>query len=368
MLRLFALLAAGAVFGAAGAEPAALDEQTALRIEALRRLKGADLESNPSLKGAVLKVLEKTRGTPQFVELVEEFKLKGHGEALLEYALAHPGESSGVEAFRLAYAELGKAAVLKGLDTPKASALVELIGNSSEKELHAVLRAAVSETARPVELRREMVKALCKSQDCAEFLIGLAEKGELPADLKLAASAELNRAPWPHVRKSAGELLPLPQSQNAEPLPPVHELAKRVGDPVSGEKLFFSETVACASCHQVNGKGMDYGPRLSEIGTKLGKEALYESILDPSAGISFGYEGWAIELQNGDEAFGLLASETEDEIAIKTQNGVTSRYKKSEVVKRQKLATSVMPAGLQLTMSTQELVDLIEFLATLRKQ
>ena len=78
-------------------------------------------------------------------------------------------------------------------------------------------------------------------------------------------------------------------------------------------------------------QGTDFGPNLSEIGTKLAKEAIYESILDPSAGIAFGYEPWAVELANGDEAFGLVTSETADEIAIKAPNGIVSRFKKSEI-------------------------------------
>ena len=41
--------------------------------------------------------------------------------------------------------------------------------------------------------------------------------------------------------------------------------------------------------------------------------------------------------------------------------------KKADIAKRQKLTTSLMPVGLQLTMSTQELVDLVEYLASLKK-
>ena len=117
----------------------------------------------------------------------------------------------------------------------------------------------------------------------------------------------------------------------------------------------------------MNGKGTDVGPQLTEIGTKLGKDALYESILDPSSGISFGFEAWSIELQNGDELFGLITSETADEVTVKSQTGVIAKAKKSEIAGRQKLATSLMPTGLQLTMSTQELVDLVEYLSTLKK-
>jgi putative heme-binding domain-containing protein len=118
----------------------------------------------------------------------------------------------------------------------------------------------------------------------------------------------------------------------------------------------------------VKGQGVDFGPDLSEIGTKLGKDAIFEAILDPSAGISFGYEAFQLQLKSGDEAFGLLASETADEIAIKAVGGIVTRYKKSEVAKREQMKLSIMPAGLQQNMSAQELVDLIEYLASLKKQ
>jgi putative heme-binding domain-containing protein len=125
--------------------------------------------------------------------------------------------------------------------------------------------------------------------------------------------------------------------------------------------------VGCIKCHQVNGEGIDFGPSLSEIGTKLGKDALYESILDPSAGISFGFEAWQIELKSGDEAFGLLVSDTADEIAVKSQGGIVTRYKKSEVTKREQQKLSIMPAGLPQAMSVADLVDLVEYLASLKK-
>ena len=134
-----------------------------------------------------------------------------------------------------------------------------------------------------------------------------------------------------------------------------------------GAEVFARSTVGCINCHQVNGKGTDFGPNLSEIGTKLGKDALYEAILDPSAGISFGFEAWQIELKSGDEAYGLIVSDTTEEIAVKTQAGIVTRYKKSEVAKREQQKLSIMPAGLQQTMSPEDLVDLVEYLSSLKK-
>jgi len=142
---------------------------------------------------------------------------------------------------------------------------------------------------------------------------------------------------------------------------------KMKGDAAKGAVMYRRDTVGCIKCHQVNGEGVDFGPNLSEIGTKLGKDALYEAILDPSAGVSFGYEAWQIELKNGDEAYGLIISDTADEIAVKTQGGIVARYKKSDIAKREQQKLSIMPAGLQQTMSTQDLADLVEYLSSLKK-
>lgn len=139
------------------------------------------------------------------------------------------------------------------------------------------------------------------------------------------------------------------------------------GDPAKGAQIFRRPEVNCISCHQVRGEGVDFGPALSEIGSKLAREALFEAILDPSAGISFGFEAWQITLKDGDEAFGLIASETEDELVLKLQGGTLNRLKKADIAGREKQKLSVMPAGLQASLTTAEFVDLVEYLASLKK-
>ena len=139
------------------------------------------------------------------------------------------------------------------------------------------------------------------------------------------------------------------------------------GDAQKGAQVFARPEVGCINCHRINEKGADVGPALSEIGNKLGKDALYEAILDPSAGIAFGYEAWQIDLKSGDEAYGIIVSETADELVLKDAKAISTRIKKSDIAKRQQSKISLMPAGLQLTMSTQDLVDLVEYLSSLKK-
>jgi len=344
-----------------------LDERTAIAIEALSRLKGMDLEANPGVKSAVLKVLDQVRGRPQFVELVRDFRIKGQDPALVELAAQNANNSTGTDAARLLLDNEATGLFRASMETTNVVRLVEVLGNTLDRRAVPLLEPLVADLARDPSLRKQAVRSLALTQEGARVLLKLAREEKLPADLKLTAAAELHNVRWADIKTEAAQALPLPQGLNSEPLPSIAELAKRSGDAAKGAAVFRRETVGCNRCHQVNGEGIDFGPALSEIGAKLGKDALYESILDPSAGISFGFEAWQLELANGDEVFGLITSETADEISVKAQTGITTRYRKPDVARREKQALSTMPSGLQQSLSVEDLVDLVEYLSTLKK-
>ncbi|HKS38270.1 MAG TPA: hypothetical protein VJW76_13825 [Verrucomicrobiae bacterium] len=348
------------------AEPLEPD-RIATIVEALTRLGPEKVNANPKLKEALDRVIEATKGTPQFVELVRDFGIKNQNPALLEIALRHSNTSSGVDAARLIIDNQDWALLKDSLESTNALKTAEVLGNTGDKRVVPLLAPLVVHLQRDVGLRKQAVRSLAQIQEGAAHVLQLAKEEKLPGDLKFTAATELHNVRWPILKAEAAPLLPLPQGQNAQPLPPIAELMKMKGDAVKGSEVFRRDMVACIKCHQVNREGIDVGPNLSEIGTKLGKDALYESILDPSAGISFGYEAWQIELKNGDEAFGLIVSETADEIAMKAQTGIVTKHKKPDVTKREKQKLSIMPAGLQQAMTTQELVDLVEYLSSLKK-
>ncbi len=343
-------------------------QKITIAVEALTRMENLNLDEKPAVKAAVNRVLAKTRGTPNFVKLVQHFQLTNQNAGLLEVAISNPKDESGVEAMRLLLASHDLSAVKDALQSTNAARLVEALGNTKEKQVVPLLTPLVTDESRPLEARRAAVRALAQTQDGAASLLALARAEKLPQNLQFIAATELNSARWPEIKSEAAKVLPLPAGQNAQPLPPVSELVKLNGDVAKGSEIFRRETVGCIKCHQVRGEGRDVGPALSEIGTKLPKEALYESILDPSAGISFGFEAWQVQLKSGDDAYGLKTSDTAEEIAIKDTNGIVTRYKRGEIASMQQMKISIMPAGLQMTMTTQELVDLVEYLASLRKQ
>ncbi len=346
-------------------------DKTALAVEALSRLQGVDINANPKLKEAVMRVLEKTRGTANFVKLVQQFKLPGQDAGLLEVAAAQPSGESGVEAMRLVLAG-GNAKIieeaLSGTNGVMAARIIEALGNTAEKQAVKFLAPVLADGQRDAVLRKQAVRSLARTSDGANEVLKLAREEKLAEALKFTASAELSAVRWPEIKAEAAKVLPPLQGQNAAPLPPISELVKRKGDAANGAKIYFNANPGCANCHVVNGRGIELGPNLSEIGTKLGKDALYEAILEPSSGVSFGFEAWSFTLKNGDEAYGLLASETADEVAVKAVGGIVTRLKKGDIESRQQSKLSIMPAGLQAAMTAQELVDLVEYLSTLTKK
>ncbi|MEN9573592.1 MAG: hypothetical protein RL514_1447 [Verrucomicrobiota bacterium] len=340
-------------------------------IEALTRLGPEQVHANPRLSEALGKVLAATRGTPQFVQLVQQFKVAGQTAGLLEVAAKLPTDEAGVTALRLVLATgdtTALAAALTGKDTNAAVKLAEALGNTGAKQLPALLLPLVPDPLRDAALRKQAVRSLARTQDGAAALLQLARADKLPADVKFTATTELNAVRWPELKTEAAKLLPPPPGQGDKALPPVAELLAMKGNARRGAEVFTRETVGCAKCHVVNGQGVDFGPALSEIGSKLGKDALLEAILDPSAGISFGYEAWSVESKDGEEFFGLLVSETGEELSVKTQGGAVTKLKKATLARRQQSKLSIMPAGLQQTMTPQELADLLEYLATLKKK
>ena len=65
---------------------------------------------------------------------------------------------------------------------------------------------------------------------------------------------------------------------------------------------------------------------------------LYTAILDPNAAISFGYEGVAIEAGDGRKLIGYVASDGDQEVAIKVPGGALITVKADEIKERKPLA------------------------------
>ena len=105
--------------------------------------------------------------------------------------------------------------------------------------------------------------------------------------------------------RSAWRLPVICQRRNtgAKKMPVMSDLSALKPEATNGHKVFGN---ACAVCHQVDKEGFDFGPDLTEIGSKYPKDGLLESIVHPSAGISFNNEGYELKMKDGSTLTGII--------------------------------------------------------------
>src|SRR5262249_11857586 len=240
------------------------------------------------------------------------------------------------------------------------------LANAGHDLAVAELMPIVKDAKRDLELRRQATRAVARTKNGAVQLIKLAEAKQLAKELEPAAGSALAVAPWKELKKQVAALFPLPPGKDKKPLPDMADLTKMKGDPAAG-KLVFAKAGTCANCHVVNGEGKEVGPSLSEIGKKLSREALFESILYPSASISHNYETWILETKKGDVANGILVSQTPDEVVLKCADALVRTFNRTEIESLSRSPISLMPADLHKDLTPQDLADVVEYMLTLRE-
>ena len=182
-----------------------------------------------------------------------------------------------------------------------------------------------------------------------------------PAGVKIIdgvlASEQAGRAALPHLQI----LL------NAEPQPEearnkaMTALSEMKGNPSKGRTVFIQN---CTACHRVaGGEGADYGPNLKEVGKRLNRFKIVQSIIDPSVEVDAKYLTTKIFTLDGVSVSGLVVQEDKDTVVI-----FDGKDKKSipvaDIDTRSVIKQSSMPADQAATFSPGEFLDLIEYLAS----
>ncbi len=337
--------------------------------EALSRIDRQALRSDPQAQTAINQRLDAVQDPGKLVELIDRLQLQSRYPQLVDIAASHPDASVGVEAARTLLKH-GQTLLNEALATDRsdrAIGLIQVLGRSADNRAVDLLRPLLQDAQRTRNQRAEALRAMAKIRRGAEQLVQQAEKGDLPTDLRELAAAELSRIPWGDLRKQAVQLLPPPPTKDNALLPSIRDLARLRGRIDAGRKIFMTAGT-CNKCHTVGAEGKHVGPDLSEIGGKLSREALIESVLFPSAGISHNYETHTVELADGNVLTGILIEASDGEIQVKDSEGVVHRFDRSEVDSISKQPISIMPADLQKNLTQQDLVDLVEYLTTLRKR
>jgi putative heme-binding domain-containing protein len=144
------------------------------------------------------------------------------------------------------------------------------------------------------------------------------------------------------------------------------ELDRLKGDPDAGKEIFLSPKHGCYACHRAVGRGGNVGPDLSQVGRFRTRAELLESVVFPNLTIAPQYVTHQVTTKDGRAWTGLILRETADAIFLRTTDLAEVRVARKEIDEVHPSAVSLMPEGLERTMTRQELRDLLEFLCRQR--
>jgi putative heme-binding domain-containing protein len=134
------------------------------------------------------------------------------------------------------------------------------------------------------------------------------------------------------------------------------------GDVRRGQAVYLNGKVQCTACHAMGYQGGNIGPELTHIGKIRTERDLVESIMFPSASFVRSYEPVKVTTKAGAVHNGLIRSETTAEITLQLDAERQVRISRDDIDEMVPGKVSIMPAGLDQQLSTQELADLVAFL------
>ena len=203
-------------------------------------------------------------------------------------------------------------------------------------------------------------RILGNAKSSAAFLEAV-RSGEVTLDQAPASLVEnLRRHPDAEVKKLAADVLP-PVVERSDVIAAYEPALALQGDAVKGRQAFMKACLACHKTHE--GEGIQVGPPIESFAS-AGAESLLGHILDPNREVAPQYQAYTYELADGSVLTGLILAENSAEITLRMPGGLDRTFPRSAVASMKGLGQSLMPEGLEATLTVEEMADLLAYIAT----
>lgn len=265
-----------------------------------------------------------------------------------------PQENAAVEAVLAAFTPT--------IPPPLAEELLDALRASQAPALGPALVKVLKQL--PPASRNRALALIVERPDAVRALLDAIEKGEarfdwLALDQRVSLAAHPDKTIAARARKllDLGGGLPNPDRQKViEDLKPI-VLAKN-GDAAQGKKVFAQH---CSKCHQHSGEGTAIGPDLTGFAVHP-KEEILIHILDPSRSVEGNFKAWRVQTTDERTLLGIIGAQTATTLELIDGEARRHVLPKDEIASLVETDKSLMPEGFEKVMSTQELIDLLEFL------
>jgi putative membrane-bound dehydrogenase-like protein len=241
---------------------------------------------------------------------------------------------------------------------------VRMLASHSRPEVADVLLAHWNSYGPAV--RREVTESLFARADrLPRLLEALSSKQVLANQFEPRRLEQLRKHADLKIREVALALLAENVSADRQAIVAAYRTALAMEANVDHGRQAFRKN--CATCHRLENEGHDVGPDLrSAVRDKPG-EYLLVAILDPSREVDPRYLNYVVTTKKGQTITGLIAAETSSSLTLRRGEGAEDTILRSQIDSIEATAKSVMPEGLELQLSRQDVADLIAYLQLVTK-
>jgi putative heme-binding domain-containing protein len=181
-----------------------------------------------------------------------------------------------------------------------------------------------------------------------------------PNEISPANRQRLLKHPNPALQQRAQTIWSAQNASRAEILRKYQSATTLTGDSAKGATVFAN---TCALCHFLRGQGHAVGPSLAALADKTPADFL-TAILDPNAAVEPRFIAYNIETKDGRSLNGIVSAETATTLTLVQGGGGQETVLRSDIQEMRASGLSLMPEGLEQSMTPQDLANLIAYLKT----
>ena len=213
-------------------------------------------------------------------------------------------------------------------------------------------------------IRRAIQDLLLTSEPYIGMLLTALESGSISvSEIDPARQTRLSKSRSKELSARADKLFASSISADrAEVLARYQAAIRTKGDPTRGRAVFEKN---CVTCHRVADLGVNVGPEIGDTYNKT-PEYLLTNILDPNRAIDANYFAFTIVTTQGKTYTGLIKSETAVSITIRMPEGKEETILRSDIEELKTSGQSLMPVGMEKSITVEQMTDLISFLKNWR--
>jgi putative heme-binding domain-containing protein len=251
---------------------------------------------------------------------------------------------------------------LAASDSAVISAAISAAASFSDPGVGPLLLENYS--SRSPSIRREIQTAVFRSEPRIGVLLDEIDAGRIPAtELDQTRMQQLARVKNAELKERAAKLIAANRpADRGEVIEKYQPALSRKGDPGHGRELFSK---ICAQCHRIGDVGVNVAPDISDSRVKVPSQLLTD-ILDPNRAIDNNYFNYLVVDRDGTTHTGVIATETSTSVTLRQPEDKRVTIARENIEQIRSTGQSLMPVGLEKSLSIEDMSDLISFIKNWR--